>query len=495
MKTQYALRTRILVFTGTLITIIMLLSSGAILIGLKSILVNKTKQNAINVSEAFKIPVLNEFIKSETRNYSLQEQLGELVSNFKSQEPDIKFIEVTDNSNRVVAHTDWRKVNSVETDSLSRLINSASKTLTAIYDDASSGATLETVTPLNIYGKRWGVMKIGFDASGLIFKLKELYFLLLISTLLVISGAFAALYFVSGRLTRTLSELVAFLDKLDLDLESAEKKVEITSETEFLYEKFEQMRARLQRSKAELIQAQKQIYQAEKLASIGRLASGVAHEINNPLNGIKSCLYAIEKNPENFERNKEYLNLIDEGINNIELIVKKLLGFARQKSESNEPVNLADTLNKVLSLLDYRLNQKRAEVERECDAKIVVKADEQLLQEVFMNILLNALDAIDEGGKIKVAVNQNGYEAVVEISDNGEGIEKEELNKIFDPFYTTKEPGKGTGLGLSVSLGIIENLNGKIEVESQKNQGTTFRIIIPLKEQISTKNYEPRTKN
>ncbi len=480
MKTQYAMRTKILVFTGTLITIIMLLSSGAILIGLKSILVEKTKQNAINVSEAFKIPVLNEFIKNETRNYSLQEQLGELVSNFKSQEPDIKFIEVTDNLNRIIAHTDWRKVNSVESDSLSRLINSTSKTLTAIYDDTRSGATLETVTPLNIYGKRWGVMKIGFDASGLILKLKELYFLLLFSMALVISGSFAALYFLSGRLTRTLSELVAFLDNLDLDLENAEKEVEITSETEFLYEKFEQMRARLQRSKAELIQAQKQIYQAEKLASIGRLASGVAHEINNPLNGIKSCLYAIEKNPQNFERNKEYLDLIDEGINNIELIVKKLLGFARQKSDSNEPVNLAATLSKVLSLLDYRLNQKRAEIKRECDDKVVVNADEQLLQEVFMNILLNALDAINEGGKIKVAVSQNGNEAVVEITDNGEGIEKDELNKIFDPFYTTKEPGKGTGLGLSVSLGIIENLNGKIEVESEKNKGTTFRIIIPI---------------
>ncbi len=478
-KTQLALRTRILLFTGAVITVVMLVSSSALLLGFRARIVGIAIENAENIARAFEISVLNEFIKNENDKYSLQEELGALVNDFKNKTKNIKFIKILDNENRIIAHTDWKLANKIEPEAQSK-VNFTREIITSVYSDKIYGEIIETVAPVEIAGKRWGVMKIGFDAETLLAKLREFYFILLFSTLLVITGALLALYIISGRLTRALSELVEILDNLDLDFEQTGKKTKRTNETEFLYNKFEQMRKRLQRSREELLQAQKQIYQAEKLASIGRLASGVAHEINNPLNGIKSCLYAIEKNPENRERTSEYLKLINEGITNIELIVKKLLGFARQKGKSDEEINIRENIDKVLSLLEYRLKQKKINLVRNYVSEARVKADAQLLQEVFMNIIINALDAVEENGEIAIEIRAEKKNAVVEISDDGIGIPEEDFDKIFDPFYTTKEPGKGTGLGLSVSLGIIDNMGGSIKVESARGKGSKFSIIIPL---------------
>jgi signal transduction histidine kinase len=423
---------------------------------------------------------MKEFIRNETENILIEEELGSLVNEYKSEDSHIKFIKISDNQNKIIAHTDWRKVNETETDSADLAVNKTDKLISAILTDAEYGEVIETVYPLQIAGKKWGVMKVGFEAESLRTKLKDLYFMLFFSTLFVILGALTVLYFISARLTKALSELIEILERLDFDIDNVHSGAKETNEAQFLFAKFEEMRSRLHRSKEELINAQKQIYQAEKLASIGRLASGVAHEINNPLNGIRSCLYSIEKNPENILQNKEYLELIDEGITNIELIVKKLLGFARQKGQSVEEVNVNQNIKKVLSLLDYKISEKNVEIIEKLDtSEPTLKADAQLLQEVLMNIILNALDAVSERGKIEIETRSENGKIVIEITDDGEGMEKEDIEKIFDPFYTTKEPGKGTGLGLSVSLGIIDNFGGTIEVESKKGNGATFKITIP----------------
>ncbi len=478
-KSHFALRTRILLFTGSVIIFIMLATSAAILFGAKHLLVNNAIENAENVTKALEIPVLNEFLKKETNKFSLEEELGALINGYEAKVKNLIYIKIVDPQGKIIAHTDWRKVNTFENDSLG-LIHTG-KIISSIYNSPNYGEILETIAPVEIAGKRWGIMKIAFDAEDLIARLQELYFILIISTLLVIVSALVILYFISGKLTRTLSELVELIDTLDYNFETTKSAAKRTDETEFLYSKFEEMRQRLQRSRNELINAQKQIYHAEKLASIGRLASGVAHEINNPLNGIKSCLYSIEKNPGKINQNKEYLDLIDEGITNIELIVKKLLGFARQKGSNNELVDINESINKVISLLEYRLQQKNINIIRQFGQNAFTKADGQLLQEVFMNIILNALDASPEKGELIIITRSDEKELEIKIADNGEGISVEESDKIFDPFYTTKEQGKGTGLGLSVSLGIIENLGGTIKVESEKGKGATFIITLPKK--------------
>ena len=250
----------------------------------------------------------------------------------------------------------------------------------------------------------------------------------------------------------------------------------------FLYKHFALLKKRLDISKNELEQAQKQIYQAEKLASIGRLASGVAHQVNNPLNGIKSCLYAIQKEPADVPQTKEYIELINEGIENIEIVVKKLLGFARQQSTSENFIDINDSIVKVINLFEFRLREKNIDIRLNLEKELGnIKIDHHLFQEVIMNLLLNSYDAINKNGEIIISTGKIGEAQIfVQIKDNGIGISTEDLKKIFDPFFTTKEIGTGTGLGLSVCLGIIESHDGKIDVQSTENAGTTFRITLPI---------------
>jgi two-component system NtrC family sensor kinase len=288
-----------------------------------------------------------------------------------------------------------------------------------------------------------------------------------------------------GRATNSLTALAAAMDRLDLDSSEPIDLPAPNDELGIVVRNFQQLKARLTQSRQQLVEAQKQIYHAEKLASIGRLASGVAHEINNPLNGIRHCLYAIRQEPENREQTAEFLRLIDEGLAHVDMVVQKLLQFARKQGERALPVDVNAGIRTVLSLLDYRLKERRVDLQLELDPALPpVVADPQLLQEVFMNLLLNAFDAAEEGGRVAVRTGSDGTTAVrVSVTDDGVGIAEANLPHIFEPFFTTKDPGKGTGLGLSVAQGIVEAYRGTIGVESRPGAGSTFTVRLPMQEQ------------
>ncbi len=230
--------------------------------------------------------------------------------------------------------------------------------------------------------------------------------------------------------------------------------------------------------------AQDQIIQSEKMASLGRLVAGVAHEINNPLDGIQNSIHNIIQNPEDHPKNLVYLNLILENVSRIESIVKQLLGYARARSYQMSAVSLKDIIEKSLLLLEYRLSRSGVEVIHDYSKdEVLVRGDDNHLQQVVMNILLNAIDAMPNGGELHIRVaRERDKWATIVIEDTGTGISKDDLPHIFDPFFTTKDVGKGTGLGLAVSLGIVEEHGGKIKVKSKLGRGTTFSIYIPLLE-------------
>jgi signal transduction histidine kinase len=192
-------------------------------------------------------------------------------------------------------------------------------------------------------------------------------------------------------------------------------------------------------------------------------------------------LYAIQKEPDNKEQTTEYLALINEGMNYIENVIKKLLGFARQQTQITDSLNVNEMIDNVYKLLEYKLKQKLAVVTLNLLEDIPsISADNQLIQEVIMNILINAYDAISEKGEIEIKSGIKDEKHIFfSIKDNGAGLKESELDKIFDPFYTTKDPGEGTGLGLWVSLGIVENHNGQIKVNSIPNKETIFTVILP----------------
>ncbi len=227
---------------------------------------------------------------------------------------------------------------------------------------------------------------------------------------------------------------------------------------------------------------QAQVDQSEKLAVIGQLAAGVAHEIGNPLASISSLVQILQRRSKDAFISEQLAN-IKENIERISKIVRELVDFSRPPTYVVGLYDLTDIIKTALGIVKYDKRVKKVKFESELAEnlpKVNVAAD-QLLQ-VFVNILLNALDAIEGTGNIFVKSFSRNKHVYVEITDNGCGMDTNTMEKIFDPFFTTKETGKGTGLGLSVSYGIIKKASGEIKVKSQVGKGSTFTVILPIGE-------------
>jgi signal transduction histidine kinase len=272
-----------------------------------------------------------------------------------------------------------------------------------------------------------------------------------------------------GRLTRSMNIMLKRLDDNKREL-----KEHISS---------------LEKANQDLQQAQNEIIRSEKLASVGRLAAGIAHEIGNPIGITLGYLELINKNKSTEDEKKDFLNRIESEITRVNQIIRQLLDFSRPSNGEPEETHIHALIKNTVDILtpqpvmgDIHINYQ---LEATSDEII---ADPNQLQQVFLNIILNAADSLAEkengGAKDleKVLTIQSidaGEEMELKFEDNGSGISEEELAQIFDPFYTTKEPGEGTGLGLSVCYRIVESLGGSIRAEGIEGQGTTIVINLP----------------
>jgi signal transduction histidine kinase len=232
---------------------------------------------------------------------------------------------------------------------------------------------------------------------------------------------------------------------------------------------------------AALLQAK--LAHTEKMATIGRLVSGVAHEVNNPLAAILGFTDLLLENPEIPAAAREDLQIILRETQRTKVIVQDLLSFARQRPVQREVVSVNNVLRQTIKLRSYDFASHGVEVIERFDGDIAAAmGDAQQLQQVFLNILNNAYDAVQEGGRrgrIEIATNRAGDFIEVTISDNGTGMT--DTQRIFDPFYTTKQAGKGTGLGLSICYGIVRAHGGEIQCwNNPGSEGSTFVVRIPV---------------
>ncbi len=229
----------------------------------------------------------------------------------------------------------------------------------------------------------------------------------------------------------------------------------------------------------EKITMQQQLLTSEKLASIGLLSAGVAHEINTPLTGISSYVQILQKKLST-SSHFQVLEKIEAQTDRVAKIVKNLLNFARNPSESAfQKIDLSENLKEIISLIDYKLKNMNIDLELDLHPMKPIWAQGERIQQVFINIILNAMDAMPQGGKLKIELSQTDNQAIVAIEDTGTGIKSQHLPHIFDPFFTTKGIGKGTGLGLSISYAIVKEHEGRVSVESESGKGTRFVIFIP----------------
>ncbi len=266
------------------------------------------------------------------------------------------------------------------------------------------------------------------------------------------------------------------LDAQNEELRAANEELQATEE---------ELRAsneELQAANEELREAQEKLIRSERLAAIGQLAGGVGHELRNPLGAIKNAVYYVKGKVAKSEleqqepRVMEFLDIVDDEINSSNKIINDLLGFSRVGKPAVSPARIEKVIEDALSQLAIPEN---IEVAKKLDVSLPeINIDTDQTRQVFMNIIMNAVQAMPEEGKLTISAGERGKFLEVEISDTGCGIPQEAIAKIFDPLFTTR--AKGIGLGLAVCRAIIERHQGFIEVESEVGKGTTFTIRLPL---------------
>jgi len=359
----------------------------------------------------------------------------------------------------------------------------------------------------NIKGEIIGILYVGTLEAPYIDVRNKLVLSFVGIALLCLFLVLIMYLFITTGITHPLRDMVVATEKIAQGDLSHEVKVQSRDEIGHLAISFNQMVKNLKNAHQELREwgitlekrvaertealqkAQYQLIQSEKLASLGKLAAVVAHEINNPLAGvltyIKLLLKITVKEPFPLARVKEmrgYLSLMDKEMDRVTRIVKDLLTFARQSKPRIENTDVNTILEKSLSLLENKIKLQNIKLNVSLDSTLpLVPCDFSQIQQALMNIIINGTEAMPDKGELTIKSHHLPEDEFIEIeiSDTGTGIPEDHLLKVFDPFFTTKDAGKGVGLGLSIAYGIVNEHKGSIEVKSKAGKGTTFIIKLP----------------
>jgi two-component system NtrC family sensor kinase len=429
--------------------------------------------------------------------------LQKLVDNTHEIDSTIEYAFILNNHGKVMAHSFEKQVpvGLIQANPL----------------DSPSLAHVQSILPKNhmnylikdiavpILDGRVGVVRVGLLERHIrddVNKTVDVFFLMVSSFLILgLSGAFIFAHIITGPVKKIADiaehfELESLTTKSNTEIITRKRLlsrlpqfVRTEDELDILSEKFNEMIARLEKTYRELRSTQKHLLQSEKLASIGTLASGIAHEINNPVAGLQNCIRRLSRDATNLDQNKKYLSLMADAANRIETIVKALLNYSRKHDVPFGDVDIVTLIENALVLTGHRLEKHRIGFEKAYPERIpLVRGNANQLEQVVVNLVINAVDAIVEQSAknpechktIFFRISPRSESLVLEVEDTGVGISPENIDKIFDPFYTTKAVGEGTGLGLAVSYNIIKDHDGDISVKSVPGKNTTFQIVLPI---------------
>ncbi len=285
---------------------------------------------------------------------------------------------------------------------------------------------------------------------------------------------------VSGEIADLIRTFNVMLDRIEWNTSELEKKNEENLRLLEATRRFnETLEAKIEEVTREIENKQEELLRSERLATIGELATGIAHEIKNPLSGIYLALEMMMKEIDNPDHRQTIADILAE-INRLDRIIKELLQLGAPRSLSPLQCSPNEIVERSLDLVTLKCREKGIHIVKDLRCRRDFYVDAEQIEQVVINLLLNALDASDEGGTIRVETLEEGDDVVIRVSDNGCGIPEEDVDKIFKPFYSTKE--HGTGLGLSISTRIVESHGGRLELEKSQGEGAVFAVVLPAGE-------------
>jgi len=468
-------QTKIPILSAATIVIFMTVLTIATLFHQRDIIIQERSSNALSLARTLSVAVVDAIIRENNSLDQTEHALDDYMANFMANDSRVRYVILFDENSDLLTLSGGTNA-LLHTPVINLHIE---KSETMIYEHEDFGWVLEVVYPLSTYGKKWGTMRLAIEADSIRKALLDSIIIMFCLSALITIVMIVLIRYLIGEVLGSLSELVRAMDSMTLEktLNLPDKQNEIG----VIHQHFNSMQHRLIKSQKELLNANQQLLQAERLASIGRLVAGIAHEINNPINGMRNCIYAVKTKVGNNENVLEYMTLMDEGLEHIASVIRKLLNFGRRQSISSIPVQINEQIENVLGLISYSLDSNETTIDVDLAKDLPsINADPQLIQEIFMNLILNAVDAVGKGGFIRVSTTVGSDDEVIaKVHDRGVGISTHDIKKIFDPFFTTKEEEQGTGLGLSICLGIVQSFGGTIDVESDPGVQTTFTLTFP----------------
>jgi two-component system NtrC family sensor kinase len=356
----------------------------------------------------------------------------------------------------------------------------------------------------NIDGKIIGILYVGMLEKPYIDTANRVMSTFTIIAFLCVVFLLVILYFSTTRITNPLQKMVVATQVISKGDLAHRVKINSRDEIGYLAESFNRMTVNLEAANEKLIEwgktlekkveertkelrkMQAHLIQSEKLASLGKLAAGIAHEINNPLGGILIYSNLLLEDTEKDSPHYENLKKIVKETSRCKDIVKGLLEFARPKEPETSLIGVNEILEGSLAIMEKQALFQNISIKKSYESDLPkIIADSAQLQQVFMNIILNAAEATAGNGTLTLSTSLNPDSKCIEVkfSDTGQGIKEEDKKRLFEPFFSTKEVGKGTGLGLAISYSIIQKHQGTIEVKSQIGKGSTFTVKLPVIEE------------
>ena len=477
---RFGLEAKFVVLATAVILVMGVIGSRLILAYGEKLLFERSRSEAVVLAESMALSFLHTLIYEEL---GLVEESG-LLDLFIEEivaRPDmaVRSVEVLNPAGRVIAHSDYRQFGRVDSELLQRYGADLKKTRT-LQRKLAGEAVLEAATPLRIASRFWGTLVLVVSLRPVEAELSAFASRLTLLTAVAIGVSVLVAFLVAGALARPIKRLAAAISQVGPELKTR-LEVDRADEIGLLQSSFLEMLERLHAARREQEQIRDAMVRAEKLASVGSLASGVAHEINNPLGGMKNCLVQMEAHPEDRERTQLYIGLMRRAVDRITQVIRGLLDFSRHRELQLAPLSLSEVVQTTLPLVTYRLEKNGIELEVDLAPDLpAIMGDHYQLEQVLVNLVLNAVDALEEGGRLRIHGHHQDGSVRVQIQDTGPGIPKELQGRIFDPFFTTKEVGKGTGLGLAVALNIVHEHGGDLFFSNGPEGGAVFTIVLPL---------------